>query len=337
MKDLEIWMDEYYLEQLWNYLCNGYKIKITITKKSFNNTENNAYIEFETEEKTKEIYIKYNRQLIPGTITNKYFQLYLMTNHQPSSSSYPLSSLSSTTSSTNTSTSSSSSLVNQHAYPLYIHHLPLDCNEFTLWPIFKPKYPSCQLIKMIKDPYKNHTLGIIYFHHKLDQQLAFKDMQHKLMFYLNHHQHILLSLNLHPTSLSPSFLKEREDQKRSLPYQLNHHSQQQQQNDKSEGFPLENTTIFIGGLSTPLKEEELKQYFTPFGKIIYVKIPPGKGCGFVQYVSRSSAESAMKYMNGYQIGQSRIRIYWGKSQYHRDSTSSSNHPSPSSYRSLSIS
>ncbi|KAI9300337.1 hypothetical protein BJ944DRAFT_136726, partial [Cunninghamella echinulata] len=72
-----------------------------------------------------------------------------------------------------------------------------------------------------------------------------------------------------------------------------------------------NTTIFIGGLSTPLKEEELKQYFNPFGNIIYVKIPPGKGCGFVQYVSRSSAELAMKHMNGYQIGQSRIRIYWG--------------------------
>ena len=74
-----------------------------------------------------------------------------------------------------------------------------------------------------------------------------------------------------------------------------------------------NTTVFIGGLSSPLKEEELKQYFEIFGDIVYVKIPPGKGCGFVQFVSRQSAEIAIEQMNGYQIGSSRIRLSWGKS------------------------
>lgn len=73
-----------------------------------------------------------------------------------------------------------------------------------------------------------------------------------------------------------------------------------------------NTTVFVGGLSCPLKEEELRQYFEIFGDIVYVKIPPGKGCGFVQFVSRQSAEMAMEQMNGYQIGSSRIRLSWGK-------------------------
>lgn len=75
-----------------------------------------------------------------------------------------------------------------------------------------------------------------------------------------------------------------------------------------------NTTVFVGGLSCPLQEEELKAYFSIFGEIVYVKIPPGKGCGFVQFVSRQSAEMAIDQMNGYQIGSSRIRLSWGRSQ-----------------------
>jgi RNA recognition motif-containing protein len=76
-----------------------------------------------------------------------------------------------------------------------------------------------------------------------------------------------------------------------------------------------NTTVFVGGLSAPINEEELRLYFASFGDITYVKIPPGKGCGFVQFVTRQAAEWAIEQMNGYQIGQSRIRLSWGRSQY----------------------
>ena len=75
-----------------------------------------------------------------------------------------------------------------------------------------------------------------------------------------------------------------------------------------------NTTVFVGGLSAPIREDELRHYFSPFGEIVYTKIPPGKGCGFVQFVSRLSAETAIQQMNGYQIGNSRIRLSWGRSQ-----------------------
>jgi RNA recognition motif-containing protein len=75
-----------------------------------------------------------------------------------------------------------------------------------------------------------------------------------------------------------------------------------------------NTTVFVGGLSSPVSEEELGHYFSPFGEVSYVKIPPGKGCGFVQYVTRQSAEQAIERMNGFVIGSSRIRLSWGRSQ-----------------------
>src|SRR5690606_25828415 len=47
-----------------------------------------------------------------------------------------------------------------------------------------------------------------------------------------------------------------------------------------------NTTVFVGGLSGYVTEDELRSFFQGFGEITYVKIPPGKGCGFVQFVQR---------------------------------------------------
>ena len=92
-----------------------------------------------------------------------------------------------------------------------------------------------------------------------------------------------------------------------------------------------NTTLFIGGLSsgvltatqafkcrsstyycvidTPwsclsvkgwpaagVTEDDLRLLFGRFGDIVYTKIPPGKGCGFVQFVQRPAAETAMGQM-----------------------------------------
>lgn len=44
--------------------------------------------------------------------------------------------------------------------------------------------------------------------------------------------------------------------------------------------------IFVGNLDPNVTEEELKQSFMQFGEIPYVKIPVGKGCGFVQFGTR---------------------------------------------------
>ena len=41
---------------------------------------------------------------------------------------------------------------------------------------------------------------------------------------------------------------------------------------------------------------------------VYVKIPPGKSCGFVQVVRCHAAEMAVSQMQGYRIGNSRVRL-----------------------------
>jgi hypothetical protein len=44
--------------------------------------------------------------------------------------------------------------------------------------------------------------------------------------------------------------------------------------------------IFVGGLDPSVTDEDLKAVFGQFGELVYVKIPVGKGCGFVQFTHR---------------------------------------------------
>ncbi|KIM20034.1 hypothetical protein M408DRAFT_82634, partial [Serendipita vermifera MAFF 305830] len=74
-----------------------------------------------------------------------------------------------------------------------------------------------------------------------------------------------------------------------------------------------NTTVFVGGLSPLISEETLRTFFAPFGAIHYVKVPPGKSCGFVQYVRKSDAERAIEALGGFSIGGSKVRLSWGRS------------------------
>lgn len=76
-----------------------------------------------------------------------------------------------------------------------------------------------------------------------------------------------------------------------------------------------NTTVFVGGLPACISEDTLRSFFQHFGEITYVKIPPNKGCGFVQFLRRPDAELAIAKMHDFPIhGKSRIRLSWGRSQ-----------------------
>ncbi|CAI5716295.1 unnamed protein product [Hyaloperonospora brassicae] len=59
-----------------------------------------------------------------------------------------------------------------------------------------------------------------------------------------------------------------------------------------------NTTVFVGGLDPSATEDELRARFGVLGEIVSVKVPPGRGCGFVQYTTKEAAEMAISQMNG---------------------------------------
>ncbi|KAG7941549.1 hypothetical protein I3843_16G050300 [Carya illinoinensis] len=73
-----------------------------------------------------------------------------------------------------------------------------------------------------------------------------------------------------------------------------------------------NTTVFVGGLDPNVTDEELKQPFLQYGEIVSVKIPVGKGCGFVQFANRNNAEEALQNLNGTVIGNQTVRLSWGR-------------------------
>ncbi|KAF5204625.1 Polyadenylate-binding protein [Thalictrum thalictroides] len=83
------------------------------------------------------------------------------------------------------------------------------------------------------------------------------------------------------------------------------------QNSPSDGDST-NTTIFVGGLDPTVTDEDLKQMFSQHGEITSVKIPVGKGCGFVQFADRSNAEEALQKLNGTVIGKQTVRLSWGR-------------------------
>ncbi|WOH02880.1 hypothetical protein DCAR_0522270 [Daucus carota subsp. sativus] len=82
-------------------------------------------------------------------------------------------------------------------------------------------------------------------------------------------------------------------------------------NGESDGDST-NTTIFVGGLDPSVSDEDLKQPFSQYGEIVSVKIPVGKGCGFVQFANRNDADEALQKLNGTAIGKQTVRLSWGR-------------------------
>lgn len=91
-----------------------------------------------------------------------------------------------------------------------------------------------------------------------------------------------------------------------------------QQGGQSNGTPSQsdadstNTTIFVGGLDPSATAEDLRQPFSQYGEIVSVKIPVGKGCGFVQFANRNNAEEALQKLNGTTVGKQTVRLSWGR-------------------------
>ncbi|KAL0095022.1 hypothetical protein F4703DRAFT_1788694 [Phycomyces blakesleeanus] len=285
MGELEPWMDEQVIRQLWFNLNEKVMVKV-IRDKMTSTSAGYAFVDFGSTSSAFNALNTYNGALIPNT-------------HKPFKLNW----------------ASGGGLIDrredrQPEYSIFVGDLSPEVNESGLLVIFQTRYRSCKSAKIMTDPRTSMSrgYGFVRFSDPVEQQHALVEMQGVFLgsrpirvsvatpknSRAGHAQYPALS----PTSSLPS-----SPSTRSPPLQ-----QQLMFTDPT------NTTVFVGGLSAPISEEGLQQYFSSFGEIIYVKIPTGKGCGFVQYVSRQSAEMAIQEMNGYQIGNSRIRLSWGRSQ-----------------------
>ncbi|KAL1837811.1 hypothetical protein VTJ49DRAFT_3376 [Mycothermus thermophilus] len=214
-------------------------------------------------------------------------------------------------------------------FSIFVGDLGPEVNEFVLVSLFQSRFPSCKSAKIMTDAMTGQSrgYGFVRFSDEQDQQRALVEMQGvycgnrpmristatpktRSHQYGGHgHGHAAPNPMIPPVpghpggpmwGAPPAYYGQ------TAPY-----SPMQPMNQFTDP---NNTTVFVGGLSGYVTEDELRSFFQGFGEITYVKIPPGKGCGFVQFVHRHAAEMAINQMQGYPIGNSRVRLSWGRSQ-----------------------
>lgn len=221
-------------------------------------------------------------------------------------------------------------------YSIFVGDLGPEVNEYVLVSIFQQRFPSCKSAKIMSDPISglSRGYGFVRFNDEADQQRALQEMQG-------------VYCGNRPMRISTATPKNKNQGGGPPmggmpggpmggmygmggpppPQQMGYYPGSQPQPMNQFTDP-NNTTVFVGGLSGYVTEDELRSFFQGFGEITYVKIPPGKGCGFVQFVQRHAAEMAINQMQGYPIGNSRVRLSWGRSQNNSGPAGTPYRPAP---------
>lgn len=214
-------------------------------------------------------------------------------------------------------------------YSIFVGDLGPEVNEYVLVQLFQNRFPSCKSAKIMTDPISGMSrgYGFVRFSDQADQQRALTDMQG--VYCGNRPMRISTATpkNKGPSGPGPMGMPGAGPM---YPPAMGYPgagfmAQPQPMNQFTDP---NNTTVFVGGLSGYVTEDELRSFFQGFGEITYVKIPPGKGCGFVQFVQRHAAEMAINQMQGYPIGNSRVRLSWGRSQNNSGPAGTPYRPAP---------
>ena len=306
MGELEPWLDEQSIKQIW--LGFGENVSVKLIRDKFNgSTAGYCFVDFESSIAASNALKNLNGQPIPNT--QRVFRLNWASGGENSSSSSTLSKTG-------------------PEYSIFVGDLSQEVTDMQLFQLFQSRYPSCKSAKIMIDPVTNISrgYGFVRFSDEIHMQRALTEMQG---FYCGSRPMRISTATpknrTAPTNIPTTIATTTPNAVNAANVAGNNASAaavggyQSAVSGISAGLPVNqftdpnNTTVFVGGLSGQVTEDELKRFFIGFGDIIYVKIPAGKGCGFVQFVQRHSAEQAITQMQGYPIGNSRVRLSWGRS------------------------
>ncbi|KAH8657589.1 hypothetical protein BGZ60DRAFT_134403 [Tricladium varicosporioides] len=221
-------------------------------------------------------------------------------------------------------------------FSIFVGDLGPEVNEYVLVSLFQARFPSCKSAKIMTDPISGMSrgYGFVRFADEQDQQRALTEMQG--VYCGNRPMRISTATPKNKSGgAGPAGMPMQGAMGGGMgapgmysmgaPPPLGYYGTPQPMNQFTDP---NNTTVFVGGLSGYVTEDELRSFFQGFGEITYVKIPPGKGCGFVQFVQRHAAEMAINQMQGYPIGNSRVRLSWGRSQNNSGPAGTPYRPAP---------
>jgi len=296
MGELEGWMDESFIRGVYAHMMQE-QVNVKVIRDKATGSAGYCFVEFGTPDAAQKA-LQLNGQVVPNT--QRVFKL---------------------------NWASGGGLVDRRddrgpEFSIFVGDLGPEVNEFVLVSLFQARFPSCKSAKIMTDAVSGQSrgYGFVRFSDEQDQQRALVEMQG-------------VYCGNRPMRISTATPKTRSHQygggnmphgPAMAPVAAPHMGWGMPQYYQGGGFspmsPMNqftdpnNTTVFVGGLSGYVTEDELRSFFQGFGEITYVKIPPGKGCGFVQFVHRHAAEMAINQMQGYPIGNSRVRLSWGRSQ-----------------------
>ncbi|GAB7356062.1 hypothetical protein MBLNU459_g6679t1 [Dothideomycetes sp. NU459] len=305
MGELEPWIDENFVRSVWFGM--GYQVNVKMIRDKFSGSNAGyCFVDFENPEAAGKA-LQLNGTIIPNS--NRPFKL---------------------------NWASGGGLADRSRddrgpeFSIFVGDLGPEVNEYVLVSIFQNRFPSCKSAKIMSDPISglSRGYGFVRFSDEADQQRALTEMQG--VYCGNRPMRISTATpknknaNAGPGAMSGMPGGPIGMYGMGAP-PMGYYGAPQPMNQFTDP---NNTTVFVGGLSGYVTEDELRSFFQGFGEITYVKIPPGKGCGFVQFVQRHAAEMAINQMQGYPIGNSRVRLSWGRSQNNSGPAGTPYRPAP---------
>ncbi|KAJ8763446.1 hypothetical protein K2173_002329 [Erythroxylum novogranatense] len=278
--DLLHWMDETYLHSCFSHTGEVSSVKI-IRNKQTGQPEGYGFIEFYSHTTAEKILQNYSGALMPNS--DRPFRLNWA------------------------SFSGDRKMEAGSDLSIFVGDLAADVTDNMLQETFANKYPSVKGAKVVTDSNTGRPkgYGFVRFGDENERTRAMEEMNG-------------VYCSSRPMRIGVA------TPKKSSAYQQHYSSQAlvlagghasngaAAQGSQSDG-DTNNTTIFVGGIDSDVSDEDLRSPFSQFGDVVAVKIPVGKGCGFVQFADRKSAEDALQSLNRTVIGRQTVRLSWGRS------------------------
>ncbi|XP_057479701.1 polyadenylate-binding protein RBP47B'-like isoform X2 [Actinidia eriantha] len=276
--DLQYWIDDAYLQSCFAHTGEVVSIEI-IRNKITGQPEGYGFVEFVSHAAAERILQTYNGTQMPGT--EQTFRLnwasFGIGEKRPDAGP-------------------------EHS--IFVGDLTPDVTDYLLQETFRTQYPSVRGAKVVTDPNTGRSkgYGFVKFADEMERNRAMAEMNG-------------VYCSTRPMRISAA------TPKKTTGFQQPYAAARGLYLPPAYTPPVQtiavdndvnNTTVFIGNLDSNITEEELKQIFVHFGEIVYVKIPTTKGCGFVQFATRTSAEDAIQRMQGVVIGQQVVHLSWGR-------------------------
>ncbi|ODQ47998.1 hypothetical protein PICMEDRAFT_32349, partial [Pichia membranifaciens NRRL Y-2026] len=305
MGDLEAWWDEEHIGNLWAKLDKHVEVKVIKPKhnllmhqlaktngQGIVNHSGYCFIEFDSPDLATDA-LSLNGTTIPDS-NNKTFRL---------------------------NWASAATLDSQVAqtpeYSLFVGDLSAGTTEAHLLALFQSHFNSIKTVRVMTDPSSglSRCFGFVRFSNEEDRRNALVEMNGK---WLGGRQiRVALATPKHQNMKQSMYVNTINGPMPAASIgfypHFNPNNRGNINSNMNQGFnDLNNTTVFVGGLANGLNEDTLLALFEPFGPIANVKVPPGKGCGFVKFAKREDAENAIESMQGFVIGGSRVRLSWGR-------------------------